>query len=95
MVCLVAVAVNAMCRLLFVHTFKSSKRGKTVNERVKDEGHYTFMAESRGKISKMHASVCSKCRSLKKRALCKKRLYFIEVIGGEISVSFCLIGRLA
>ena len=41
MECLVVVAVN-VCRQSFVHTFKSSKRGKTVNERAKDEGHYTF-----------------------------------------------------
>ena len=32
--------MNTMCRRSFVHAFKSSKRGKTVNERAKDEGHY-------------------------------------------------------
>ena len=39
---LVVVAINATCRRSFVHAFKGSKRGKTVNERAKDEGHYTF-----------------------------------------------------
>ena len=42
MKCLVVAAMNATCRRSFVHAFKSSKRGKTVNERTKDEGHYTF-----------------------------------------------------
>ena len=40
--CLVVVAVSVVCHRSFVHTFKS-KRGKTVNEREKDEGHYTFL----------------------------------------------------
>ena len=58
---LVVVAMNATCRRSFVHAsnLKSSKRGKTVNERVKDKGYYTFWQRAgRGKISTMRWFVC-------------------------------------
>ena len=59
MKCLMVVAVNVTCRRSFVHAFKSSKRGKTVNERVKDKGYYTFWQRAgRGKISTMRWFVC-------------------------------------
>ena len=45
-------AVSATGCRCFVHTFNSSKRGKTVYDRPKDKGH-GLLAESRGKISEM------------------------------------------
>ena len=84
--CLVVVAMNATCRLSFVHTFKSSKRGKTVNERAKNEGHYTFWQRVEERFPR--------CISLfKVWKLCKKILYFIIVMV-RLSVS-CLIRHLA
>ena len=75
MKCFVVVAMNATCRRLFVHAFKSSKGGKTVNERAKDERHYLhLLTKSRGKISKMRRFV--RGVEVSRKSLMKEEIVF-------------------